>query len=45
MSSSVFLTNDPVVLTNTFTVNNVATDPTTISLTVVNPAGTSTTYT
>jgi len=34
-----------VTLSNTFTVDGVATDPTTVSLTVVDPAGTSTTYT
>lgn len=46
MTASVdFVTNDTVTLTNTFTVSGVATDPTTISLAVTNPAGTTTTYT
>ncbi len=40
-----FLIGEPVVLTNTFTVAGVATDPTTISLAVTTPAGVTTTYT
>ena len=36
---------DAVVLTETFTVSSVATDPTTVSLEVKSPAGTVTTYT
>lgn len=40
-----FLVGEPVVLTNTFTVAGVNTDPTTISLAVTTPAGVTTTYT
>lgn len=40
-----FLVGEPVVLTNTFTVSNVATDPTTVALAVTTPAGVTTTYT
>lgn len=40
-----FLVGEPVVLTNTFTVAGVATDPTLVSLAVTTPAGTMTTYT
>ena len=36
---------DTVTLTNTFKVSGTATDPTTISLVVTDPAGTATTYT
>lgn len=40
-----FLVGESVVLTNTFTVAGVATDPTTVSLAVTTPAGVTTTYT
>ncbi len=40
-----FLVGEQVVLTNTFTVNSVSTDPATISLAVTTPAGVTTTYT
>lgn len=40
-----FLVGEPVVLTNTFTVAGVNTDPSTISLAVTTPAGVTTTYT
>ncbi len=47
MGSTVFYadTNELATLTNTFLVSGVATDPTTISLVVTDPAGTATTYT
>ncbi len=41
----VFNVNDSVTLGNTFRVAGAATDPTAVSLTVTNPAGTSNTYT
>ena len=40
-----YVVGDPVVLTNTFSVNGTPTDPTTISLAVTKPDGTTTTYT
>lgn len=40
-----FLVGESVVLTNTFQVANVATDPTTVSLAVTSPSGATTTYT
>jgi hypothetical protein len=40
-----FLTGEQVVLTNTFTVAGVNTDPATISLAITTPAGVTTTYT
>ena len=40
-----FLVGEPAVLTNTFTVGGVATDPTTVALAVTDPAGVTTTYT
>lgn len=40
-----YVVNQPVVLTCTFTVAGVATDPSTVSLVVTDPAGTATTYT
>lgn len=40
-----FVVGDPVVLTNTFTIAGVATDPTTVALKVVEPDATTTTYT
>lgn len=47
MSATVFLAgaNELATLTNTFTVNSVATDPTTVTLTVTDPTGTATPYT
>lgn len=47
MGASVFYEGSAefATLTNTFQVNSVATDPTTISLAVTTPAGTTTTYT
>lgn len=47
MAATVFYENaaEFATLTNTFTVSGVATDPTTISLTVTTPAGVATTYT
>lgn len=43
--ASRYVVGQPVVLTVTFTVASVATDPTTVSLVVTDPAGTPTTYT
>lgn len=40
-----FVLGDTVTLTNTFAVSGTATDPTTVSLVVTDPAGTATTYT
>lgn len=40
-----FVVGDTVTLTNTFAVSGTATDPTTVSLVVTDPAGTATTYT
>lgn len=40
-----FLVGEPVVLTNTFTVAGVNTDPTVVTLAVTTPAGVTTTYT
>ena len=40
-----FVVGDTVTLTNTFKVAGTATDPTTVSLVVTDPAGTATTYT
>lgn len=40
-----FLVGEQVVLTNTFTVAGVKTDPTTVAIVVTNPAGSATTYT
>lgn len=47
MPATVFYTGSAEVarLTNTFSVDSVATDPTTISLAITSPSGTSTTYT
>ena len=39
-----YITGDPVVLTNTFTVSGTATDPTTVTLDVTEPDGTTTSY-
>lgn len=41
----IFVVGDSPTLTNTFSVAGVPTDPTTVSLAVTNPAGTTTTYT
>lgn len=40
-----FVAGDTVTLTNTFAVSGAATDPSTVSLVVTDPAGTATTYT
>jgi hypothetical protein len=40
-----FVVGDTVTLSNTFAVSGTATDPTTVSLVVTDPAGTATTYT
>ena len=43
--ADIYVVGDPVVLTNTFSVNGTPTDPTTIALAVTKPDGTTTTYT
>lgn len=43
--STRYVLNQPVILDVTFTVGGVATDPTTVTLLVTDPAGTATTYT
>ena len=40
-----FVTGDTVTLSNTFKVSGTATDPSTITLVITDPAGTATTYT
>lgn len=45
MAGNIYTPGQAVVMTGTFTVASVLTDPTTISLTVIDPLGNTTTYT